>query len=206
MVGAIFLFSGVALLMHILLSVSLPVGLAGTTFLGLAGLAFLWHKLEKYQWLMLRTHISIGIIAGIAATVVYNITKWALSFVDPSSFDPFGAIPIFGALIMGQSAPEHWHVAAGVAYHVLNAVTFAVAYCILFGQRGTLSGVGWGIFLEAFQFTLYPGWLNLDAFYTEFVTISFLAHVAYGGTLGYVCKRGLTRDLGKRRHYPGAEP
>lgn len=201
MVGTVFLFSGVALLTHILLSVSLPVGLAGTTLFGLVGSALLWRKLENFQRLVLRTHISIGIIAGIVATIVYNITKWGLSLVDPSSFDPFGAVPIFGALIAGQSAPEHWLMAAGIAYHVLNAVTFAVAYCILFGQRGTLTGVGWGVFLEAFQFTLYPGWLNIDAFYAEFVTISALAHVAYGATLGYVCKRGLMRTSSDRHQH-----
>ena len=201
MVGTVFLFSGVALLMHILLNVSLPVGLAGTTLLGLVGSAFLWRKLEKFQRLILRVYISLGIIAGIVATIVYDITKWGLSLVDPSSFDPFGAVPIFGALIVGQSAPEHWHMAAGIAYHVLNGVTFAVAYCILFGHRGTVTGVGWGVFLEAFQFTLYPGWLNIDAFYAEFVTISALAHVAYGATLGYVCKRGLRRTLGDRHRH-----
>ena len=201
MVGTVFLFSGVALLTHILLSVSLPIGLAGTTLLGLVGSLHLWRKLEKFQRLVLRTHISIGIIAGIVATIVYDITKWGLSLIDPSSFDPFGAVPIFGALIAGQSAPEHWLMAAGIAYHVLNAVTFAVAYCILFGQRGTLTGVGWGVFLEAFQFTLYPGWLNIDAFYAEFVTISALAHVAYGATLGYVCKRGLMRTSGDRHRH-----
>lgn len=198
-VGVAFLFSGAALLMHILQGVSLPVGLAGTVAVAIGTFAYVWRQLHPIVRTRLRQHVRVGVVAGALALVAYNTAKWGLATLDPSAFDPFGAIPIFGALLIGSSAPEGWLMAAGIGYHVLNGVTFAVAYSILFGQRGILFGVGWGIFLEVFQFTLYPGWLNTGAFYAEFVTISFLAHVAYGGTLGYVCKRGLMRTMNDGR-------
>ena len=202
-VGVFFLFSGAALLMHILGGVPLLVGLAGMAIVAVGAFAYVWRQLNPLVRAQLRSHVRIGIAAGVLAVVAYDIAKWGLAVLDPSSFDPFGAVPIFGALIVGTSAPTEWLMAAGIGYHVLNGVTFAVAYSVLFGRRGALAGIGWGVFLEAFQFTLYPGWLNTAAVYAEFVTISFFAHVVYGATLGYVCKRGLTRTRGGVRRQPG---
>lgn len=193
-VGVAFLFSGAALLMHILWKFPLPIGLVGTVVLATGGFVFFWRRVDTSTREQLVVHLKIGVLAGIAAIIAYDIAKWGLAVIDPSPFNPFGAIPTFGALLVGPTAPEIWLIAAGIGYHVLNGITFAVAYCILFGYRGILAGIGWGVFLEAFQFTLYPGWLNITAFYAEFVTISFLGHIAYGATLGYVCKRGLLRS------------
>lgn len=193
-VGVAFLFSGAALLMHILWQFSLPIGLAGAVALGAGGFVFVWRRVDTFVREQLIVHLRIGVLAGILAIIAYDIAKWGLAVMDPSPFNPFGAVTTFGALLVGPTAPEIWLIVAGIGYHILNGVTFAVAYCILFGYRGILAGVGWGVFLEAFQFTLYPGWLNITAFYAEFVTISFLGHVAYGATLGYVCKRELLRS------------
>jgi hypothetical protein len=56
-------------------------------------------------------------------------------------------------------------------------------------------GVGmlWGLFLELFQLTLYPGWLSIQ-FLAEFQTISFSAHLIYGATLGLIVYRRLWRN------------
>ena len=69
---------------------------------------------------------------------------------------------------------------------------FGVAYVFLFARDGAISGgralatgVAWGIFLELFQLTLYPGWLDIRA-YKEFAMISALGHVVYGATLGAI--------------------
>lgn len=199
-VGIFFLFSGAALLMKILGGVSLPVALTGTVTVAIGGAAYLWRRLDPLARSQLRVRMRVGTVAGITAIVAYDATKWGLAVLDPSSFDPFGAIPTFGALFVGTSAPPTWTTAVGIGYHVLNGLTFAVAYSIMFGHRGVLAGVGWGIFLEIFQFTLYPGWLNINAFYAEFVTVSFLGHAAYGATLGYVCKRELARPMSGGRY------
>ena len=60
----------------------------------------------------------------------------------------------------------------------------------------TLSAIGTvtpapcgGLFLEAFQLTLYPDWLGIR-FVDEFVRISALSHIAYGASLGLIARWG----------------
>ena len=53
----------------------------------------------------------------------------------------------------------------------------------------------WGLFLETFQLTLYPGWLDIRT-YSEFATISALSHVVYGATLGLLARAILPRLVG----------
>ena len=195
-VGVVFLFSGAALLMHILAQVPLRTGLA-TTF-GVAGFAvvLVWRREDDAGRRRLKARVGVGLAAGVAALVVYDVAKWVLAAVDPSPFDPFGAIGTFGVLLAGPGASAPVVLGAGVGYHVLNGVLFGVAFCVLFGHRGVVAGALWGLFLELFQSTLYPGWLDVR-FYAEFLGISFLAHVAYGATLGYLCKRWLRTRTGK---------
>ena len=51
------------------------------------------------------------------------------------------------------------------------------------------TGALWGLFLEAFQLTLYPDWLGIR-FVDEFVRISALSHLAYGASLGLIARWG----------------
>jgi hypothetical protein len=60
------------------------------------------------------------------------------------------------------------------------------------GARGARAGVAWGLFLELFQLTLYPGWLDIRL-YREFAMISSLGHVVYGLVLGAGTRRLLAR-------------
>jgi hypothetical protein len=85
-------------------------------------------------------------------------------------------------------------ITAGIAFHVLNGIAFGTSYCALFGTRGVRAGIAWGVFLEVFQLTLYPGWLDIR-FYREFATISALSHVAYGAVLGFTCRAALRAPL-----------
>jgi len=98
------LFSGVALLMTILGSISLNLALAGMTLvmLGILG-AVLWISgPETRRWIFWT--IASGIVAGFTATLAYDASKTALSQLDPSPYDPFHAITIFGTLILGRGA------------------------------------------------------------------------------------------------------
>ena len=56
----------------------------------------------------------------------------------------------------------------------------------------TLLGMAWGLFLELFQLALYPGWLSIG-FYDEFLRVSFLGHLVYGGVLGMSARWALRR-------------
>lgn len=124
--------------------------------------------------------------------MAYDLSKAALSVLDPSPYNPFHAIRAFGDLLVGTSAGERAIVASGAVFHLLNGTMFGVAYVFLFAHDGHISGgralatgVVWGIFLELFQLTLYPGWLDIRT-YKEFVMISALGHLVYGAALGTI--------------------
>jgi hypothetical protein len=186
------LFSGIALLVNIVARVSLRATLA--TAVSITALALgvvLWRSTGPDRRLIGRS-IVIGAVAGFIATMAYDLSKAALSVLDPSPYNPFHAIRAFGKLLAGASAGERAIVASGAAFHLLNGTMFGVAYVFLFVRDGTISagralatGLAWGIFLELFQLTLYPGWLDIRT-YEEFVTISALGHIVYGATLGTI--------------------
>jgi hypothetical protein len=137
--------------------------------------------------------LAIGATGGFIATLAYDLAKAALSVFDPSPYNPFHAIRVFGELL-APGAGEAAVVTTGAAFHLLNGTMFGVAYVFLFARGGAISvlralgtGVAWGTFLETFQLTLYPGWLDIR-FYQEFATISALGHVVYGATLGTIAR------------------
>ena len=193
--GLLALFSGVALLVHILAGSSLPLALGITGTGSAVMLAFAWQRLTPARRRQFADHLKVGLMAGVVATAVYDAAKYGLSLVDGSGFNPFGAIRIFGALLVGQAAPSGLIFGAGIGFHLFNGILFGVAFSVMFGTKGVWAGILWGLFLETFQLTLYPGWLDISA-YREFATISALGHVAYGATLG-----GLSRFALARRGY-----
>ncbi|MEA2574002.1 MAG: hypothetical protein QOH93_1300 [Chloroflexia bacterium] len=204
LVGVLALFSGAALLTHIIWRVSLPLALATATLALVSSGITLWRRATLAQRAMLTRLLKVGAASGLVATVSYDLAKFALSQLDPSPYNPFEVVHIFGTLLVGQTSSDVAIYAAGAAFHLLNGVSFGVAYCFLFRRQGILAGVAWGLFLEMFQLTLYPGWLNIR-FYTEFAQISAMSHVVYGLVLGQACRVGLARVQGAGPTIRGAE-
>jgi hypothetical protein len=201
LIGLFALFSGVALLLNIIGGVSLGLALGGTTLVLLGGvaLALRGQDPESRRW-TIRT-AAVGALTGIVATVCYDTTKAILSTLDPSPYNPFEVLGIFGQLLLGADSPAISVFVAGAAFHFLNGIAFALAYTFLFARdgrttmrRAALAGMGWGLFLETFQLTLYPGWLSIG-FYNEFVTISALSHLVYGATMGLLARAALQRVI-----------
>ncbi|MBI3924288.1 MAG: hypothetical protein HY319_01990 [Armatimonadetes bacterium] len=180
------LFSGAALVAHILTGLSLRLSLVFTaSLLGVAG----WTAWRRAPGLRsrLRRSVARGAVAGLLAMLAYDFAKLTLSWLDPSPYNPFEAVRVFGMLLAGPGAPGPVVWGAGMAFHALNAVSFGVAFQLLWGSKGVLAGIAWGLFLELFQLTLYPGWLDIRL-YREFVQISALSHVVYGAVLGVLCR------------------
>lgn len=197
MLAAAALFSGVALLATILGDVPLPISLGITTTMLAIGLPMLISRAPPARRRWLARTVLVGAGAGLLATVCYDVSRAGLSQLDPSPYNPFEAIRVFGVLLVGQDAAPSAVYAAGLAFHFVNGTSFAVAYTLLFARggqtsvrRAVLMGVGWGLFLELFQLTLYPGWLDIRA-YDEFVRVSFIGHLVYGATLGLAARAGL---------------
>ena len=189
------MFSGIALLVYILAGVSLVLALAFTTTAMVAGLVFVMVMSSPVERRRIIRTIGVAAGAGFLATLAYDSSKFLLSQLDPSPYNPFEVVRIFGGLIVGTEADPTLILVAGAAFHLLNGTSFGIAYAFLFARggdttwrRALATGIGWGLFLETFQLTLYPGWLDIR-FYAEFATISALGHVVYGATLGSLARK-----------------
>jgi len=189
------LFSGVALVAHIVSGVSLRLALGLTAGVMVLSVGSLWQRTSPPERRRLVRVVRVGLLSGILATIAYDAARYALSILDSSPYNPFEAIRLFGVLLAGESAAAPLVYASGTTFHLVNGMSFGVVYCVLFGRRGVPGGIIWGVFLEVFQLTLYPGWLDIRA-YREFAQISALSHIVYGATLGFLCKRAWqTGDL-----------
>lgn len=196
-VGLVFLGSGVALLTTILFGASLVLALTLAVVAGAVALGVFAVRAPREVRDRIARLALTGLLAGIVATVSYDTSKAVLSVADPSPYNPFEAVRIFGVLLIGNSAPIALIWVAGALFHIFNGVTFAIAYTQFFGGFAVRSpwwalgtGMAWGLFLETFQLSLFPGWLSIQ-FVAEFATISFAAHLVYGATLGTIVRRRL---------------
>lgn len=199
LVAFLALFSGLALLLNILFQVDLRVGLVGmTTILG-AIFVFAMQRAgpggRRAMWLT----IGYGAVAGVIGTLAYDIARLVLVAIDPSPYRPFEAIIKFGQLLVGSPGRDAAVILAGSLFHILNGTAFGVAFALAVVGRGHISvpkvallGTAWGMFLEAFQATLYPGWLGIR-YLTEFLTISALGHVVYGTTMATLARSFIRR-------------
>ena len=186
------LFSGMALVAHIVSGISLRLILGVAVVLIVAAIGAMWRRCGATERAWIVRCAAVGTGSGFLATASYDLSKFAFSQLDSSPYNPFEAIRVFGCLLAGASAPRSAIYAAGAGFHLLNGTCFGIAFCLLFGSRGVLAGIAWGAFLEMFQLTLYPGWLDIRA-YREFAQISAASHVVYGSVLGWCCRQWLGR-------------
>ena len=202
MLGVGALFSGAALVSYIVFDFDLRIALGVTLAMLIVAVALVWRRATPRGRSTIARVAAIGAVAGIVATIAYDTSRWALSQLDPSEYQPFEALRGFGHALTGEGSSATTRLVVGTAFHALNGVTFGVAFAFLFGRRGILFGIGWGLVLELVQVSLYPGWLDIRA-YDEFVRISALGHIVYGATLGWLVRvgwrrAGLDRDYASR--------
>ncbi len=194
------MFSGAALLLNIILNINLGIGLVVITAgVGAAFLFTLRRAGTSGRRTIART-LMFGAVSGVVGTLAYDTARTLLAMVDGSSYQPFEAIIRFGQLLLGTGARDGGVVLAGALFHVLNGASFGVAFAFAFARGGDVSlrrivllGMAWGMFLEVFQILLYPQWLGIK-YVREFVTISALGHLAYGGTMGPLVRALLRRS------------
>lgn len=156
--GAVFLASGASLAAFI--ATGAPLVAALTTLAAAGGL---WASRSlgaddaRAGW---ASRVRAGVVAGLAATAAYDASRWAVVELGDLAVSPFAAIPLFGQALLGGAAGGLAHV-AGVAFHLLNGVCFAIAYTLWFGTRGWRAGVAFALGLEACMLAVYPGWLDV---------------------------------------------
>lgn len=186
--------SGVSLVFAIVFGAPLAWSLLLLAAAAVSLVGFRWSHSDAASRLHLRRRLSTGLVAGLAATAAYDVSRLALVQVGGLRVSPFKALPLFGQLLVGVDSPPSVALFAGAAYHLLNGVAFATAYCLLLGGRDWRLGILWALGLEAAMLAVYPGWLDLGNVLGEFAAMSILGHVAYGAVLGLVSQWRLGGD------------
>lgn len=191
--------NGAALVFHIVGSLPLPALLAVTWGIALVALAAMATVGGRDTRALIVRLVAVGLVAGLVATLAYDVSKAVLSQLDPSPYDPFEATRVFGRILLGQEAGSAVVAVAGWGFHLANGGTFAIAFAALFARDGNISrqraivaGMVWALFLETFQLVLFPAWLGIR-FVDEFRQISFLSHIVFGVSLGLLIPAGLRR-------------
>jgi len=183
-------FSGLAMLAVILSGAPLSIAEGVLVSIPIGAAAVIFRRAPRAVVRELWPVIRAGIVAGAFATLMYDVTRTVLGFLDPSPYDPFGAIRQFGLGVVPPTAPGEVVMAAGMAVHFLNGTSFGVIYATLGGRRirsargAALAGLAWAMTLYLIQSALYPGWLHITTWFNEFETIAGLGHVSFGISLG----------------------
>lgn len=194
LLAALSMTSGIALVIAVIFNTSLGLLLcllgsfAGFTF------ALKWSRTSPQKKPFIKQRFLVGILSGAIATLGYDISRLLVVKFGRMPISPFETFNIFGQLIVGEHFPRFVTLSVGTAYHLFNGVMFGVAYCFILGKRGWQYGVIWALFLEVAMFSLYPGWLNLEAVLREFTIMSVSGHIVYGAILGWLCRRLLKRS------------
>jgi len=200
-----FLLSGAPLVFSILTSMSLAITLAAGAVVAGAVVAYKWSGATPRTRALIKTILVTGLIAGIAATAAYDVTRILLVKLGHMKFYPFETFNRFGELLLGYNLPRSLTFSVGTLYHALNGISFATSYCFLLGGRTWLLGVVWALGLEVLMFTAYTNWLDLEEVMAEFVAVSLVGHVAYGTTFGVISQRRLKPER-LQRLLPPPEP
>jgi len=187
--GLLFLVSGAGLVVHIL--VGLPLWLTVPGGLLVVSAALRW--VGALTGVNLAPLVRRGVLVGAVATATYDLSRVLVVEALDLTVRPFAAWPLFGQALIGSAAPAWMQLAAGVAFHLINGLAFAVAYTAWFATRGVRAGIAWGLFLETFMLGLYPGWLHI-ADYGPFLVVSLSGHVVYGAVLGAGARAVATRE------------
>ena len=181
--GAVFLVSGASLVLHILTGAPLWALLAGLVTGGCLLVArIVWARpASRAEWL---AKVWVGVVVGVVATGAYDLSRWLLVGLTGIHLSPFKALPFFGEALLGGVGGQTLRTIAGIGFHLLNGVTFGIAYTVWFARRSPWWGVPFAFGLEAFMLALYPGWLDVRSI-QELTQVSVFGHVVYGLTLGW---------------------
>jgi hypothetical protein len=152
--------------------------------------------------------IRIGLLAGICATVGYDLIRLLIVNAFHFSIRPFDTFKFFGQIIMDRPVSEKTAYSVGFLYHMLNGITFSIAFFIVFNGKHWLYGILWAFVLELLMLIVYPRFLNIQSVMEEFTIVSCSGHTVYGTIIGlinyYTFRKPKTINYGIARQQQGA--
>jgi hypothetical protein len=178
----------VALVAHVMGVLRMPYAI---TFIGAPSIVALFALAVWARRIAARPFIralAVGTIGGFAATLAYDVVRFLLQTSGVFDYNGFYAIALFGSWIAGSSPSDPIALAAGWTYHFWNGMSFGLFYALLFGGRHWLYGVIYGVTMEAAMLGLFPLFLQVTN-RADFIALSLIGHLAYGGVLGLAVQR-----------------
>ncbi len=179
-----FLLSGLALVMVVFVHLSMYLFL-GLQFVTLSLLVYLAYRDKntgaRKQFLEI---IRMGLLAGIAATAGYDIIRLLIVTIFHFTIRPFDTFKFFGQIIMDKPISNQTAYTIGFLYHLLNGITFSIAFFIVFNGKHWLYGILWAFVLELMMLVVYPRFLNIQSVMEEFTIVSCSGHTVYGSIIG----------------------
>lgn len=143
-------FSGLAVITTILTGLPLLLVEAAMVLIPLTFVIVVVRRTPRPIVLEVWRVVRVGLLAGFAASVVYDAARTVLSILDPSPYNPFEAIRLFGLGMVGADAAPALVFGAGFVIHFLNGTTFGVIYAIFAGRHvrtlrvALVGGMAWG--------------------------------------------------------------
>jgi hypothetical protein len=158
---------------------------AGPSLTLLLALGVLSHRINERVFF---TRLVTGAWGGLAATVCYDLIRYAIWLSGAVTYDPFISHPIFGRFITGQ--PEHTVVAktVGWAYHFWNGFGFGIMYTLVAGPARWYYAFIWAMFLELAWLAAMPSIMQFKL-NPQFLAMSLIGHGLYGIVLGAIATR-----------------
>jgi hypothetical protein len=189
LVGIAAAFTSVlALLLHMAGWIRMPFTLGFLSTPALVLLAVLAVYARRADESIFLNRLLVGLAAGFAALVAYDLIRLAVIATGWFTFNPFRPIEVFGLLIVDQYEDTFWSRFAGWTYHLWNGLSFGVIYTLAVGRGRLIYGVAWGLILEVGTLVSYPSFFRFLAD-SSFLTVSMIGHVTFGLVLGAVARR-----------------
>jgi hypothetical protein len=159
-------------------------------------LAGVWGLASYLRMWRLTNRIASGLWVGACSTAVLDVIRL-------TGFS-FGWLPgnmprMFGVLLLNRMAlgPSPLSDVVGYVYHFWVGACFGLTYTLLIGHTRWWGPLIWGVLIEIGMMTTPPMVIAMDTGFFglqygkgyEILTVSGLAHIAYGLVLGFLVER-----------------
>jgi hypothetical protein len=149
-------------------------------------LAFIWVAASRSKRTDLAEVLAIGLVAGMAATLGYDIARVPFHLAGQRIFAPISA---FGVWILDADRSSRFTEVAGWTYHYWNGITFAIMYALFMRKRHWAWAVVWACALETLAIVSPFGSIFSLKGNPQAQVVAYLGHVAYGIPLGLMVQR-----------------
>ncbi|GMQ99518.1 MAG: hypothetical protein BMS9Abin18_0336 [Zetaproteobacteria bacterium] len=154
-----------------------------------------------FVYLRGHTRLVNRVLAGAAAGVVATVGLEAVRMYSFHHGGMPGDLPrLMGVLLTDQFmvGPSSFSDFMGYAYHYWNGASFGIVFAVFLGRKTVLWGVAYGIIIGTIFLMSPPvdalgiGFMGKDM-PTMPLTV-YIAHLAYGGILGWLCHRWVRNE------------